>query len=118
MPGPREPSQQQRAQAFGDQLRRLRRTAKLTQREVAQRVPMSPGNLSRIENAEQGPPSDEVIVRLAAALDVDVDTLMGLAGRRLSIEGFEELVLTELKQMHAEISAGFARIEATLTKRE
>jgi transcriptional regulator with XRE-family HTH domain len=118
MPGPRERSQQQRAQAFGDQLRRLRRAAKLTPREVAQRVPMSPGNLSRIENAEQGPPSDEVIVRLAAALDVDVDKLLGFAGRRRSIESFEEIVLSELKQLRADISAGFARIEATLAKRE
>jgi transcriptional regulator with XRE-family HTH domain len=77
---------------------------------------MSPGNLSRIENAEQGPPSDEVIMRLAAALDADVDELLSLAGRRLSTEHAEELVLAELRQLRADVSAGFARIEAALNR--
>lgn len=114
MPGPRERSQQQRAQALGNQLRRLRRAAKLTQRQVAERVPMSPGNLSRIENGDQGPPSDEVIIRLATALEADEGELLALAGRRLPSPDFEATVLDELRQLLAEMTAGFARFEAAL----
>lgn len=40
-------------------MRSLRRASKLKQREVAERIPMSPGNLSRIENGDYGPPSNE-----------------------------------------------------------
>ena len=77
---------------------------------------MSPGNLSRIENAEQGPPSDEVLERLAVALDVDPEALLDLAGRRLRADGFEEAVLAELKQLRADLTAGLAHIEALLRR--
>lgn len=78
---------------------------------------MSPGNLSRIENAEQGPPGDEVIVRLASALDADPHALLAIAGRRLQTDEFEEAVLAELKALRSDLTAGFARIEAALAQR-
>lgn len=62
----RPESQAERAHAFGARIRSLRRARKLTQRQVAEGIPMSPGNLSRLENGELGPPSDEVIAKLAA----------------------------------------------------
>ena len=112
MPGNRAPSQTARAIEFGTRVRQLRRAARLTQRALAARIPMSAGNLSRIENGEQGPPSDEVIYGLATAFEIDPDELLAIAGRRL--DPTAELLLKELRQLRAEMKAGFAKVEAAL----
>lgn len=72
---------------------------------------MSSGNLSRIENGDQGPPSDEVLERLAAVLETSFDELLGTAGRSRS-EPSE--VLRAIQALHQEMRDGFARIEARL----
>lgn len=100
-----------RAFALGSRLRQLRRAAKLTQREVAERIPMSAANLSRIETGEQGPPSDEIIERLSHALNADPTELLTLAGRTTASPSPDEL-LRELRQLRAEIKDGFAGLEA------
>jgi transcriptional regulator with XRE-family HTH domain len=79
MPANRVPSQAERAAAVGARIRQLRRQAGLTQRQLAERLPMSSGNLSRIENGDQGPPSDEVLQSIAAALEIDPVELLSLA---------------------------------------
>jgi len=106
----RGPSQGERAFGLGSHLRQPRRAAKLTQRHVADRVPVSSANLSRIENEEQGPPSDEVIERLARALGADALELLALAGRTTS----SDTLLRELRQLRTEIKDGFARVEAAM----
>src|SRR4051794_25323807 len=111
MPRSRPESQATRAAAVGSRIRQLRRERRLTQRQLAERVPMSAGNLSRIENGEQGPPSDETLERLAAALQVDSEQLFALAGLRLSSEGFESRVLRELGALRAELREGIERLE-------
>ncbi|MGA8364796.1 MAG: helix-turn-helix transcriptional regulator [Solirubrobacteraceae bacterium] len=92
----RPESQAQRARAFGERVRSLRRAKKLKQREVAERIPMSPGNLSRIETGDYGPPSDEVIERLADVLGTDRLELLRVAGREAGSGAFEQRVLAEL----------------------
>jgi transcriptional regulator with XRE-family HTH domain len=92
----RPPSQAQRAIAFGERIRTLRRAKKLTQRELAEKLPMSAANLSRIETGGYGPPSDEVIERLAKALDADPLELLRIAGRQAGTSAFEQRVLAEL----------------------
>jgi transcriptional regulator with XRE-family HTH domain len=109
-------SQAELAHAVGSRLRQLRRTAKLTQRQVADQVPMSAANLSRIENGEQGPPSDAVIERLARILDTDAIELLALAGRTTTTTNSDTL-LRELHQLRTEIRDGFARVEAALLLR-
>jgi transcriptional regulator with XRE-family HTH domain len=103
----RPESQTQRAQAFGERVRSLRRAKKLKQREVAELIPMSAGNLSRIETGDYGPPSDEVIERLADVLDADRFELLRVAGREAGSRAFEQRVLTEL----AAIRSGLERLE-------
>lgn len=71
---------------------------------------MSPGNLSRIETGDYGPPSDEVIERLAEVLEADPLELLRVAGREAGSEAFEQRVLAEL----AAIRGGIERIEAAL----
>lgn len=63
---------------------------------LAPRVPMSTSNLSRLENGEQGPPADEAIVRIAAALNSAPGEFLQAAGRPLQGESFEETVLARL----------------------
>jgi transcriptional regulator with XRE-family HTH domain len=92
----------------------LRRAKKLTQRQVAERIPMSPGNLSRLENGEHGPPADEVIAQLAAILDIDAGELFKLAGRDVGGASFESQVLSELHRLGREMRAGFDRLDAAV----
>jgi transcriptional regulator with XRE-family HTH domain len=114
MPIRRPDSQAQRAHAFGARIRSLRRAKKLTQRQVAERVPMSPGNLSRLENGEHGPPADEVITKFAGILDADASELFKLAGRDVGGASFEAQVLSELHQLRREMRAGFERLDAAV----
>lgn len=106
----RPPSQAQRALAFGERIRSLRRAKKLKQREVAAQLPMSAANLSRIETGDYGPPSDEVIERLAAVLDADATELLRVAGREAASHAFEQRVLAEL----AAIRSGLDRLSAAV----
>jgi transcriptional regulator with XRE-family HTH domain len=114
MPIRRPDSQAERAHAFGARVRSLRRAKKLTQRQVAERIPMSPGNLSRLENGEHGPPADEVIAQLAAILDIDVAELFKLAGRDVGGVSFEGQVLSELHQLRRDMRAGFDKLDAAV----
>lgn len=113
----RPTSQTERAHAFGARVRAIRRAKKLTQRQLAERIPMSPGNLSRLENGEHGPPSDEVIAKLAETLDTDAVELFRLAGRDIGGSSFERQVLSELQRLRREIRSGFDRLDATLADR-
>jgi transcriptional regulator with XRE-family HTH domain len=113
MSAKRPDSQAQRAYAFGERIRLLRRAKKLKQREVAERIPMSPGNLSRIETGDYGPPSDEVIERLAAVLDADEAELLRIAGRQTGTSEFEQRVLSEL----AAIRSSLDRMQRALARK-
>ena len=77
---------------------------------------MSPPNLSRLENGEQGPPSDETIERLAAALNADPAELLALAGRTGSPVS-PEAILREVRQLRTEVKEGLARVEAAIQKK-
>jgi transcriptional regulator with XRE-family HTH domain len=85
-----------RALVFGALVRKLRRNGHLTLDQLAERVPMSASNLSRIELGSQGPPADEVIERIAGALNADPADLLRSAGRLTSGKTFEETVLARL----------------------
>lgn len=66
---------------------------------------MSASNLSRVELGSQGPPADEVIERIATALDVDADELLKAAGRSGSGQSFEEAVLAKLDAIGKDVRA-------------
>src|ERR1051325_4459560 len=104
MPARRPPSQVERARAFGERVRSLRRERKITQRELAARIPISAGHLSRIETGDYGPPSDEVIERIAEVLATDRIELLRLAGRDPGRRGLEEGILSELREIRRELA--------------
>jgi transcriptional regulator with XRE-family HTH domain len=96
MASPKGKKQDSRAQAFGSLVRKLRRGRKETLTELAERIPMSASNLSRLELGNQSPPADEDIERLAAALEADAGELLRAAGRTAGGKSFEERVLDRL----------------------
>lgn len=96
MASPRGQKEGSRALALGALIRKLRRQRGFTLNQLAERIPMSASNLSRLELGAQGPPADEVIERIAAALDADADELLQAAGRAASGQSFEEVVLNRL----------------------
>lgn len=96
MASPRGKKEASRALALGALVRKLRRERGFTLAQLAERIPMSASNLSRLELGSQGPPADEVIERIAAALNADADDLLRAAGRSASGQSFEEAVLDRL----------------------
>lgn len=96
MASPRGQKEGQRAQALGALVRKLRRERGYTLDELAKRIPMSASNLSRMELGTQGPPADEAIERIAAALEANPVELLKVAGRPGGGPTFEEQVLDRL----------------------
>jgi transcriptional regulator with XRE-family HTH domain len=112
------PTIDERASALGAEIRRLRRTRKLTQRQLAGKVPLSLASVSRIETGGQDP-NDTTIASLARALQADPTSLLRLAGRRAPAQmGFEDRVIASLDRIAAELRSGFEKIEALLRESE
>lgn len=66
---------------FGETVRELRKARGLNQRDLAGHADIDFTYLSKIENNRMEPPSEEVIRRVAEALDADADELIVLAGK-------------------------------------
>lgn len=96
MTSPRRNTEADRALALGALVRKLRRERHLTLNQLAERVPMSASNLSRIELGAQGPPADEIIERIGLALKANPAELLRAAGRYATGKTFEETVLARL----------------------
>jgi transcriptional regulator with XRE-family HTH domain len=96
MASPRGQREASRALALGALLRKLRRERGYTLVQLAELIPMSASNLSRVELGSQGPPADEVIERIARALGADTAELLRAAGRVGEVESFERAVLERL----------------------
>jgi transcriptional regulator with XRE-family HTH domain len=65
--------------SFGNKIRKLRKQAGIGLRELARLINKSPGYLSDVELERVPPPSQEVIIRIAIALDADKDELLTAA---------------------------------------
>jgi transcriptional regulator with XRE-family HTH domain len=105
MTSPKGKTEADRALALGALIRKLRRDRHLTLNQLAERVPMSASNLSRIELGSQGPPADEIIERIGHALDADPAELLRAAGRYATGKTFEETVLARLDALSRDVRA-------------
>jgi transcriptional regulator with XRE-family HTH domain len=65
---------------FGATLRNLRESKGLSLRKLARDAEISPTYLAQLER-DENKPSDDVVFRLAAALDYDEDEMLALTGR-------------------------------------
>jgi len=99
-----------RALALGALVRKLRRERRMTLNQLAELVPMSASNLSRIELGSQGPPADEIIERIGVALEADPGKLLRAAGRYATGKTFEETVLARLDAIGRDVR----EVKATL----
>ncbi|HXR29928.1 MAG TPA: helix-turn-helix transcriptional regulator [Solirubrobacterales bacterium] len=103
MASPRGQREASRALALGALLRKLRRERGYTLDQLAKRIPMSASNLSRVELGSQGPPADEVIERIAKALDTSPADLLHAAGRMGGGQSFEQAVLERLEAIGRDV---------------
>ena len=70
---------------IGAQIRRLRLSAGMTQRDLAQRINVGNTTLSQYESGARVP-SDEVKIKIASVFGVSVDYLLGASNERNSTE--------------------------------
>lgn len=68
-------------ETFGEKLRALRRAAKITQRELAERVGVDFSYISKLENDRLPPPAAETVIRICEALGVTPDELLAASGK-------------------------------------
>jgi transcriptional regulator with XRE-family HTH domain len=71
---------------FGTYINTVRRSLqehdrRYSLRQVAKRIGVEPGYLSKIERGQVAPPSEAATVRLAKELDEDPDVLLALGGK-------------------------------------
>ncbi len=66
-------------ETFGPKVKEARKQAGMSQRQLADRVRIDYGYLSKIERGRVDPPSEEVIIRIARTLGLDRDELLYLA---------------------------------------
>lgn len=69
------------AKSFGKVLREKRTAAKISLRQFAEQLGVSPTYLSQVEQCNTPPPTAERIQHMAQLLEADPDMLLGLAGR-------------------------------------
>ncbi len=69
------------APSFGIALREKRRTAGLTQRELADRAGVDFSYISKLENDRLPPPAADTVVKLAALLRCSPEELLALTGK-------------------------------------
>ena len=75
---------------FGKQLKKLRKEAGLTQKQLASQIGVTKSVISFYELQERIP-SPEVLVRLSAVFHVSTDYLLGIEkGKSLDISGLDE----------------------------
>ncbi len=89
---------------FGDHLRSLRKARGLSQDQLGERANLNGKYLGELERGS-GNPSLEVMARLAAALEIDLGTLVGDELARMS----PDAVRAEVSKTVASLSDGAVR---------
>lgn len=77
---------------FGTRLKTLRRRKGISQRELSANVGIDFTYISKIENDQAPPPSEEAIIKIAHILDEDPDILL-IAANKIP-ERFKHLICT------------------------
>ena len=95
---------------FGEKLKQLRVEKKITQRSLAEKIGVDFSYISKIETGALEPPSEEVIIKIAKALNANEEDLILLAKKMPT--SFQERILEH------DISALFLRKVSNLTQRQ
>jgi len=67
--------------SFGATLRDLRRTAGISQRELADRIGLDFSYISKVENGRVPPPAADTVVKICEVLNVAPERLLSLTGK-------------------------------------
>ena len=94
--------------SFGELIREQREARKISLRNFAKRVDLSPTFISKMERGEMLPPSEDKIKAIAAALELDPDEMLALAGKVSSD-------LPEIIRQHPREMATFLRTARSLS---
>lgn len=98
---------QQPGNAFGANLKSLRETRKLQKKQLAQKAGVSRPYLTQLESGQKDNPSDDIIERLAVALDVPSATLtMGQQPIAASLHGVRHVTAASEPEMLRSAYAG------------
>jgi transcriptional regulator with XRE-family HTH domain len=69
------------ANLFGQKLRECRRSAGISQRELAKQIGVDFSYISKIENGRLPPPAADTIVKICQVLGVESEDLLALTGK-------------------------------------
>lgn len=84
---------------FGEKLRILRTEKHLTQKQLADLLGMTKGNISYYENDIKAPPAD-VLISIARIFHVSTDYLLGVDSERtVSVSGLSDTEISVIEQM-------------------
>ena len=83
---------------FGSYLMTIRRNREMGMRALAHLCGITVRHLSQLERGELAPPSDELILKLAAALNMSIDNLFFAADRRLPRSAPSEHMIAQALQ--------------------
>lgn len=105
------PKAKEAVEIFGERLRSARELRGLNQRELGERLGIPPSSIAHFEGARRKP-SFENLHRLAGALDVTTDYLLGRASEPVTLPVGDPLVrdLSRLNAEDRELVAAILRV--------
>lgn len=87
---------------FGENLKKLRKAANLTQSEFGSQLGLSKAVVSKYEN-DMGYPSFDILIRIARYFGVTTDYLLGIdASKTTDVGGLTESQISTVNQLIAE----------------
>lgn len=87
---------------FGPWLRQVRQSRGMSLRELAAKADLSTSYLSDLENGRRGAPTAPVLARLADALDVSADVLLGRKSPTPLLDEADVVFANKLRQISIE----------------
>src|SRR4051794_37094099 len=69
------------SESFGETLKKIRREAGISQRDLAERIKVDFSYISKVENDRLSPPAADTIVAICKVLGVSPENLLALGGK-------------------------------------
>jgi transcriptional regulator with XRE-family HTH domain len=113
VPRPHRPRLEAPHRRFGDYVREVRLSRRMTLRACAQAIGVAAGHLSNIEHARVTPPEEPTILKMAAVLEIPAGALLARSGR-LSAEDLQRFWQSPLIPPLIMSSTGWTQEEAAL----
>ncbi len=104
------------AELFGERLRRIREDKRLTQSDLAARTGFQPSAISHFESGRRSPSFDN-LKKLADALAVTIDFLLGRETLPTTAGPVAEKLFRNFEQMTAEDQDDLAKFAAMLAEK-